>query len=84
MNHIVINHAKLVLIRCVEDAAAPLVKLLGLPYAAIPQRFSRSRLAPSLNDPARDNARVDANGVFDATRPGECSIQPWGSVRSDA
>ncbi|KAI8940587.1 hypothetical protein NX059_001861 [Plenodomus lindquistii] len=79
MNRIVLEHAKLGAIRCLQDPIASLVKVLGLPYGTIPQRFARSRLVTVL----KENARYE-NDAFDATRPGASSIQPWGSVKSDA
>lgn len=81
MKHILLNHAKLGLIKCVRDSPTAMIKILGLPYGTISQRFARSKLASNAYD--YDGSRHQ-NGAFDATRPGPSSIQPWGSVKSDA
>jgi carboxylesterase type B len=81
MNHIVLNHATLGEIKCLREANGSLIKVLGLPYGTISQRFARAELSQKLSDGERSRYQ---NGVFDATKPGPSSIQPWGSVKSDA
>lgn len=81
MNDIIITHDKLGAIKCLHNPAASLLKIQGLPYGTIPQRFARSKVVRHFND--TENAR-HVNGVFDASKPGASSIQPWGSVQSDA
>lgn len=82
MQHIVIKHNTLGTIRCIRDHDG-IVKVLGVPYGIIPQRFGRSILAHRL-DNLHDGRYDTDSGVFDATRSGASSIQPWGSVKSDA
>jgi carboxylesterase type B len=85
MNRITLNHLKLGAIKCLKDPNNSLVKVLGLPYGTISQRFARSRICPNLHDhPASPTRYNHASKVFDATIPGPCSIQPWGSIKSDA
>jgi carboxylesterase type B len=81
MAKIVLNHAKLGAIRCLRETNDSMVKILGLPYGKIAQRFSRAELSHKLSDGDSERYR---DGVFDATRPGASCIQPWGSVKSDA
>ncbi|KAF2445887.1 alpha/beta-hydrolase [Karstenula rhodostoma CBS 690.94] len=57
----------------------PLIKILGLPYATIPQRFARAEPLPSLSASPKYK-----NDVFNATIPGPSSIQPYHSVTDDA
>lgn len=79
MAHITLNHARLGAIKGLRDANTSLVEILGLPYGKIPRRFGRAEPLQGLsNDP-----RVQ-NNVFDATKPGASSVQPWGSVTMDA
>jgi carboxylesterase type B len=81
MTNVVLNHAKLGAIRCLRETNGLFVKILGLPYGKISQRFSRAELSRKLGD---GESKRYHDGVFDATRPGASSIQPWGSVKSDA
>lgn len=81
MTNIIFNHAKLGAIRCIRETNSSIVKILGLPYGKIAQRFSRAELSERLSD---GESKRYHDGVFDATRPGASSIQPWGSVKSDA
>ncbi|KAF2646994.1 alpha/beta-hydrolase [Lophiostoma macrostomum CBS 122681] len=80
MDQVIIQHVKLGPIRCVADRSNSLVKSLGIPYGHIYQRFARSILVTDLSA-RRDRYK---NNTFDATKPGATSIQPWGSVKSDA
>lgn len=50
-----------------------LVQYCSLPYASIPQRFSRASLLDAL--PSKP---------YDAAKPGPTSVQPFGSVEKDA
>lgn len=50
----------------------------GIPFAKIPRRFARSTLQTSLE------ARWTLGGMFDATKSGPTSIQPFESPRLDA
>jgi carboxylesterase type B len=79
MAHITLNHARLGAIKGLRDANTSLIKILGLPYGTIPQRFGRAELLKSLSNTPRFQ-----NNVFDATKPGASSVQPWGSVTMDA
>ncbi|KAJ4384573.1 hypothetical protein N0V86_000173 [Didymella sp. IMI 355093] len=79
MAHITLNHARLGAIKGLRDAQTSLIKILGLPYGTIPQRFGRAEPLKSLSNTPRFK-----NGVFDATKPGASSVQPWGSVTMDA
>lgn len=79
MAHITLNHARLGSIRCLRDSHTSLIKILGLPYGTIPQRFGRAEPLQSLSNSPRYQ-----NKTFDATTPGASSIQPWGSVTMDA
>jgi carboxylesterase type B len=79
MAHITLNHARLGAIKGLRDAQTSLIKILGLPYGTIPQRFGRAEPLKSLSNTPRFQ-----NGVFDATKPGASSVQPWGSVTMDA
>ncbi|KAL6708237.1 hypothetical protein ACN47E_003421 [Coniothyrium glycines] len=81
MDHIILNHARLGAVRCVQDSQTSLVKVLGLPYGTISQRFARAKLSSQLPN---HHAQGSHGPIFDATRPGPSSIQPWGSVKSDA
>ncbi|KAF9701829.1 hypothetical protein EKO04_000652 [Ascochyta lentis] len=79
MAHITLSHARLGVIRGLRDAHTSLIKILGLPYGTIPQRFGRAEPLQSLSNSSRSQ-----NSVFDATKPGASSVQPWGSVTMDA
>jgi carboxylesterase type B len=81
MNSIILNHAKLGLIKCLRETNDSLIKILGLPYGTISQRFARAELSSKLSDGEKSRYQT---GIYDATRPGPSSIQPWGSVKSDA
>ena len=81
MQNIVVRHPKLGQIRCLLDRDNSIVRILGIPYGKIDQRFARSKISTSLSIPNPE--RYD-NKKFDATYPGPSSIQPYGSVRSDA
>jgi carboxylesterase type B len=81
MSHLVLNHAKLGAIKCLRESNSSLIKILGLPYGTISQRFARADLSHKLDD--GDKGRYK-DGIFDATKTGPSSIQPWGSVKSDA
>jgi carboxylesterase type B len=83
MNPIILHHAKLGSLKCLHDTTTSLTKVLGLPYGTISQRFARSQLCSNIDDHPRSHARHKDN-VFDATFPGPSSIQPFGSVKSDA
>ena len=79
MAHITLNHARLGAIKGLRDAPTSLIKILGLPYGTILQRFGRAEPLKSLSSSPRFQ-----NNIFDATKPGPSSIQPWGSVTMDA
>jgi carboxylesterase type B len=81
MNNIVINHAELGAIKCLRETNGSLIKVLGLPYGTISQRFARAELSHKFSDGERERYK---DGIFDATRPGASSVQPWDSVKSDA
>lgn len=81
MKQIIVKHAALGSIKALHDPSNSVIKILGLPYGTISHRFSRSTLVPNLSS---TNSSRYKNSVFDATRPGASSIQPWGSVTSDA
>jgi len=81
MTNVVLNHAKLGAIRCLRETKGSIVKILGLPYGKVAERFARAELSYKLSD--GESIRYH-DGVFDATKPGASSIQPWGSVKSDA
>jgi carboxylesterase type B len=83
MNPIILYHAKLGSLKCLHDTTTSLTKVLGLPYGTISQRFARSQLCSKVQDHPSSHARYKDN-VFDATSPGPSSIQPFGSVKSDA
>lgn len=75
----VFRHPILGAIRGISPASHPhLTQVLALPYAAIPStsRFARSVL--------RTELPIGQDTVFDATRPGPSSVQPWGSAKKDA
>lgn len=74
-----INHVKLGAIKGLRDAQTSVIKVLGLPYGTIPQRFGTAEPLKSLLNSPRFH-----NNVFDATKPGASSVQPWGSVTMDA
>ncbi|KAF1928965.1 alpha/beta-hydrolase [Didymella exigua CBS 183.55] len=74
-----LNHASLGTIKCLRDAHTSLIKILGLPYGTIPQRFGRAEQLVTLSNSSRFE-----NNVFDATKPAASSIQPWCSVTMDA
>jgi carboxylesterase type B len=50
----------------------------GIPFAHVPRRFARSTLQTSLE------ARWTLGGMFDATKAGPNSVQPFESPRLDA
>lgn len=79
MAHITLNHARLGVIKGLRDAQTSLIRLLGLPYGTVSQRFGRAEPLKSLSHSPRFQ-----NDIFDATKPGASSIQPWGSVTMDA
>lgn len=79
MGCITINHARLGALRCQRDARTSLIKIFGLPYGTILQRFGRAKPLIDLSSSPRFQ-----NNVFDATKPGASSVQPWGSVTMDA
>jgi carboxylesterase type B len=79
MAHITLSHARLGSIKCLRDSHTSLISILGLPYGTIPQRFGRAEPLQSLSNSPRFY-----KNTFDATKPGASSIQPWGSVTSDA
>lgn len=79
MAHVALDHIKLGAIKGLRDTHTSIINILGLPYGSIPQRFGRAEPLKSLANSSRFQ-----NNVFDATRPGASSIQPWGSVTMDA
>ncbi|KAJ4986860.1 carboxylesterase [Stagonosporopsis vannaccii] len=79
MAHITLTHARLGAIKGLRDTQTSLIKLLGVPYGTVPQRFARAEPLNSLSHSLRHQ-----HSVFDATRPGASSIQPWNSVTTDA
>lgn len=79
MAHITLKHTRLGAIKALRDANTSLIKILGLPYGIIPQRFGRAEPLKSLSNSPRFH-----NNVFDATKPGASSVQPWVSVTMDA
>ena len=79
MTPIILQHTKLGAIRCLRDPYTSVVKILGVPYGTLPQRFARAQPLETLENSVRFSSHV-----FDATRPGPSSIQPWGSVTTDA
>jgi carboxylesterase type B len=81
MNHFILNHAKIGALKCLRDHNDSIIRVLGLPYGTISQRFARAKLCAN---PRNGESDRNHNGVFDATRPGASSIQPWGSVKTDA
>jgi carboxylesterase type B len=83
MNSKILQHAKLGSLKCLHDTSTSLIKVLGLPYGTISQRFARSQLCANPKDHPSSHTRYKDN-VFDATTPGPSSIQPYGSVKSDA
>jgi carboxylesterase type B len=83
MPPIILHHAKLGSLKCLHDTSTSLTQILGLPYATIPHRFARSILCPNLSSHPSSSTRL-TNNTFDATYPGPSSIQPFGSVKSDA
>ena len=83
MTHLILRHIELGSLKCIHDSSTSLIKILGLPYGTISQRFARSQLCENIADHPSSQTRFQ-NGVFDATTPGPSSIQPYGSVKSDA
>lgn len=79
MAHVTLDHIKLGVIKGLRDAHTSIINILGLPYGTIPQRFGRAEPLKSLSISSRFQ-----NDVFDATRLGASSVQPWGSVTMDA
>lgn len=79
MVYLILNHARLGAIKGLRDSHTSLIKVLGLPYGTIPQRFGRAEPLKNLTESPRFQ-----NDVFDATKPGASSVQPWGSVTMDA
>jgi carboxylesterase type B len=82
MDQIILTHVKLGPVKCLRDTRSSLVKMLGLPYGTIPQRFARAE--PLHNLHPTSNEKGGTRTAFDATTPAPSSIQPWGSVKSDA
>jgi carboxylesterase type B len=83
MGQIILTHSKLGSIKCLSDPKLSLVKILGLPYGNIPRRFARAKPVYGLRHSLKEKEEGQ-NTIFDATTPGPSSIQPWGSVKSDA
>jgi carboxylesterase type B len=83
MPPITLNHPIFGSIRCTHDPSTSLITIHSLPYATIPQRFARSHLCSYLASHPSSISRLK-DGIFDATAPGPTSIQPFGSVKSDA
>ncbi|KAF1362602.1 alpha/beta-hydrolase [Lizonia empirigonia] len=79
MAHITLNHARLGAIRGLRDSHNSLIKLLGLPYGTVTQRFGRAEPLQTLSNSPRYQ-----NNIFDAAKPGASSVQPWGGVTMDA
>ncbi|KAJ8109251.1 hypothetical protein OPT61_g7600 [Boeremia exigua] len=79
MAQLTLSHCKLGAIKGLRDAQTSLIKILGLPYGTVSQRFERARPLLTLSRSPRFQ-----NDIFDATKPGASSIQPWGSVTMDA
>lgn len=84
MEHINLTHSKLGTLKCLLDSNASLIKILGLPYGTIPQRFGRAKLLSNFNVALNHKGGKIKHSIFDATAPGPSSIQPWGSVKTDA
>ncbi|KAF2032532.1 alpha/beta-hydrolase [Setomelanomma holmii] len=76
MSTITSTHPSLGPIKCLHDPSTNLTRILGIPYATIPQRFARSKIClhPSVHP---SSSTRSTNGVFDATVPGPSSIQPF-------
>lgn len=83
MNQRILTHPRLGPIKCLRESEFSLVKILGLPYGTIAQRFARAKPLNKLQSTSDGIKRID-NSAFDATIPGPSSIQPCGSVKSDA
>lgn len=83
MPPITLKHTSLGSLKCLHDTSTSLTQVLGLPYATIPHRFARSKLCLTPQDHPSSRIRFK-DSVFDATSPGPSSIQPFGSVKSDA
>lgn len=83
MSPVVLEHAELGSLKCLHDSSTSITKVLGLPYATIPHRFARSKLCLHPKDHPSSSA-LYKDPIFDATIPGPSSIQPFGSVSSDA
>lgn len=79
MAHITLTHARLGAIKGLRDVQTSLIKILGLPYGTVSQRFGRAEVSQTLSNSSRFQ-----NKIFDATKPGASSVQPWGSVTMDA
>ncbi|KAH7414521.1 Alpha/Beta hydrolase protein [Phaeosphaeria sp. MPI-PUGE-AT-0046c] len=82
MTSMTIKHTNLGSLNCLHDNSF-LTRILGLPYATIPHRFARSKLCLHPKDHPSSSTRFK-DSVFDATSPGPASIQPFGSIKSDA
>ncbi|RAR14305.1 alpha beta-hydrolase [Stemphylium lycopersici] len=63
-----VDHARLGAIKCLHKANDSFIKILGLPYGTVSQRFARANLLRKLSD-ANSKRTKDV---------------PWGSVKSDA
>lgn len=72
----VLQHAKLGSLKGTKATPA-LTQFLGVPYGSIKQRFARSTIVAELPDASHVHP-------FDATRPGPCSIQSFGSIKTEA
>ncbi|KAH3979712.1 carboxylic ester hydrolase [Parastagonospora nodorum] len=83
MPPITLYHPTLGPLKCLYSPSTSLLSIHGLPYATIPQRFARSQLCTNPSSHPIAQKRTQEN-VFDATYPGPSSIQPFGSVTSDA
>ncbi|KAF2131848.1 alpha/beta-hydrolase [Dothidotthia symphoricarpi CBS 119687] len=83
MSDITLKHARLGSIKCLLDSSHPLVKISGLPYGTISQRFARSELLQDFASAPSELKKRYKNGVFDATAPGPSSIQPWDEEQSE-
>ncbi|GHJ87087.1 hypothetical protein NliqN6_3489 [Naganishia liquefaciens] len=83
----VFRHPILGAIRGISPTSHPhLTQFLALPYAIIPStsRFARSVLRTDLPVTAGDSSSDTEGSLFDATKPGPSSVQPWGSANKDA
>lgn len=77
MAECVLQHLRLGSIRGVAPRACPsLTQFLGIPYARLSRRWARPALLRDLP--------CSEDNVFPATKPGLTSVQPFGSVKTDA